>query len=198
MVDIHYPRPMPSTIPSSHHCQHSYLPPLFPREGTEPGSRKTSSAGRQLHNDPRHPTVHAEIRHGLRTPPGDMSGVSVNPLLAPNVGEAQYKSVSASVWNGAPRQGSVGPTTNGRYHNKAHLPQNVYHNRSRSHEHTSTNSGLVKETNSKTQNGIDEPSIVSYLQIPSSINESKGSLAEFAAQVCPASYEKGIAANNYV
>ncbi|KAL8713106.1 MAG: hypothetical protein Q9225_006820, partial [Loekoesia sp. 1 TL-2023] len=174
---------MPSAIPSNRHCQHSYLPPLFPREGTEPGSRKASSIGGQLHNDSRHPIVHAEIRHGLRTPPGDMSGVSVNPLLAPNFNEAQYKSVAASAWNRASRQGSVDSFTNGRYYNKAHPPQNIYHNRSRSHEHTSANSVLAKETSSKTQNGIDEPSIVSYLQIPSSINESKGSLAEFAAQI---------------
>ncbi|KAL9025223.1 MAG: hypothetical protein Q9196_005916 [Gyalolechia fulgens] len=182
MVDIYHPRPMHPTLPLNPHCQNSYLPPLILPEGFGLGNKSVSSTGEQFHKDSRHPAPPAETRHGLRTPPGDMSAVSVNPLLAPNFGGSQRNSVPAS-WNGASRQASVASTQNGQYYSNPHPSQPVYHSRSRSHEHPSVGTALLKETSSKTQIGIDDSSIVSYLQIPSSINESKGSLAEFAAQI---------------
>lgn len=184
MVDIHYPCPMPSTAPSTHYCQNSYLAPLLSIEGPVIRSRNTSSASEQARKESKHPILPTDIRRGLQTPPADMNGVSVNPLLCPNFAGSQYKSVPASTWNGASRQGSVASIANSRCTNKNQQPQNIYHNRSRSYEHTSTETGGTRQSISKTQNGLDETSIVSYLQIPSSINDSKGSLAEFAAQVC--------------
>ncbi|KAL9598818.1 MAG: hypothetical protein Q9219_004237 [cf. Caloplaca sp. 3 TL-2023] len=173
---------MPSTAPLYQHPQNSYLPPLFLREG--PGfeeERKVFASDSEPHS---RPSIRpAEVRHGLRTPPGDMSGVGVNPLLAPNFEASQYKSVPASAWNGAPRQGSIGSIINGRCHDNPNYSQSIYHNRSRSHEHASLNLATSKDDVPKSQRDRDESSIVSYLQIPSSVNESKGSLAEFAAQI---------------
>lgn len=127
-----------------------------------------------------------------------MSSVSVNPLHAPNFEESQRNSVPASSRNGASRQASVGSLTNGHYFSKAYPSQNTYHGGSCSHEHPSVGTTLLKETSSKTQIGIDESSIVSYLQIPSSINESKGSLAEFAAQASSRTLNMALASNNGV
>ena len=190
MVDIHRPCSMPSVTQSNPYCQNSYLPPLFLQKDLATGASKDNSAVGRPKNHSRHPSVGAEIHHGLRTPPGDMNGVSVNPLLAPHFSDPNYKSVPAAAWNGAPCQDSVGPVANGRCQSQTHPHQITHHNRNRSQEHTSNFSTILKERCSKTHGSIDESSIVSYLQIPSSINESKGSLAEFAAQVRPAGSEQ--------
>lgn len=179
MVDVLYPCPMPSTLSSNHLTQNIYLPPLLSIGAPVRGGRKASSKGEHLPNNP-HNFVPADIRHGLRTPPGDMSGVSVNPLLAPSFGGSQYKSVPC---HGGDRHGSVGFSVDSRSINKTQQSQVSYHNRSRSHDKCSIETNGLKDSNSRSRNGIDESSIVSYLQIPSSINGSKGSLAEFAAQV---------------
>lgn len=192
MVDIHRPGPMPSTLPPAHYCQNSYLPHLRAIEGPVLGDRKASVAGGHRHNGPQHSLPAADIRHGLRTPPGDMSGTSVNPLLAPNFGASQYKSVPAAVWHGATRQGSVGSLVNTRSTENAHPSQTIFHSRSRSHENTATQHNGLKESASKARDENHDSSIVSYLQIPSSINGSKGSLAEFAAQVCEACMEESL------
>lgn len=184
MVDIQYPCPMPSAIPPAHYRQNSYLAPLLSAEGPVLRDRKVSLAGRQQHNDTKHSIRSADISHGLRTPPKDMSGVGVNPLLAPNFEGSQYKSVPSAVRDGPPRQGSLGSLVNTRPTDRAQTVQNTYHNRSRSHEHTTTQSNGPKESNTRPRSEVEDSSIVSYLQIPSSINGSKGSLAEFAAQVC--------------
>ncbi|KAL8736047.1 MAG: hypothetical protein Q9166_000609 [cf. Caloplaca sp. 2 TL-2023] len=169
--------------PSTHTGQ-TTLPPLIPLEGSKLGDTQRSSGVGKPHSNYRYSHVPADIRHGLRTPPGDMSGsgVSVNPLLAPNFGGYQYKSVPALASTGATRQASVGTIANTRYTNKTQPSQNGHH-RTNSRDHTSTEPGVLHEPTSKINGGVDGTSIVSYLQIPSSINESKGSLAEFAAQI---------------
>ncbi|KAL9017566.1 MAG: hypothetical protein Q9185_005131 [Variospora sp. 1 TL-2023] len=179
MVDVLYPCPMPPTLSSNHLAQNIYLPPLLSIGAPVRGGRKASSKGEHLPNNP-HNFVPADIRHGLRTPPGDMSGVSVNPLLAPSFGGSQYKSVPC---HGGDRHGSVGFIVDSRSINKTQQSQVSYHNRSRSHDKCSIETNGLKDSSSRSRYGIDESSIVSYLQIPSSINGSKGSLAEFAAQI---------------
>lgn len=183
MVDTIYPTPMPSTIPSNRHIQNVSLPPLLSLPGSVVGGSKGSSRGGQPRNEFGYPFVPAEIRHGLRTPPRDMSGVSVNPLLAPNFGGCHYKSVPALASNSSTRQSSVSTIANTRYTNRVPSSQNTHHQKTGSRENTSLDRDVLNERTSSIRNGTDESSIVSYLQIPSSINESKGSLAEFAAQV---------------
>ncbi|KAL8678805.1 MAG: hypothetical protein Q9186_004863 [Xanthomendoza sp. 1 TL-2023] len=111
---------MSASLPSIHSGNNTTLPPLFSLGGSALGDRQDLSGAGNPHTEYRHPLVPADIRHGLRTPPGDMNGL---------------------------------------------------------------NPGALLERPSKTHGGIDGTSIVAYLQIPSSINESKGSLAEFAAQI---------------
>ncbi|KAL8770895.1 MAG: hypothetical protein Q9209_003546 [Squamulea sp. 1 TL-2023] len=173
---------MPSTLPSTHYGQNASLPSLYTLGGSALRDRQGSSAARTAYNSYRHSIVPADIRHGLRTPPGDMNGDNVNPLLAPNLGGYQYKSVPALASNGTTQQNSVGTIVNTRYTTKTQPCHNGHHHRNNSREHLSTDPAVLQEPTSKNHSGVDGASIVSYLQIPSTINESKGSLAEFAAQ----------------
>lgn len=182
MVDIRHPFSMPSTLPSSHYGQNTSLPSLYAGRSALRDRQGSSGAGKP-YTDYGHSLVPADIRHGLRTPPRDMSGVSVNPLLAPNLGGYQYKSVPAVAPNATTQQNSVGTIVNTRYTTKNQPSHNGYHHRDNTRDHLSTDAATLQEPTSKAHTGADGTSIVSYLQIPSSINESKGSLAEFAAQV---------------
>ncbi|KAL8648491.1 MAG: hypothetical protein Q9226_005973 [Calogaya cf. arnoldii] len=173
---------MPPTLSSSQYGQNTSLPSLY-AGGSAFGDRQACSGAGKPYTDYGQSLAPAEIRHGLRTPPRDMSGVSVNPLLASNLGGHQYKSVPAVAPNATTQQNSVGTIVNTRYTAKTRPSQNGCHRRDNSHEHPSTDKATVQEPTSKAHNGADGTSIVSYLQIPSSINESKGSLAEFAAQI---------------
>ncbi|KAL8820601.1 MAG: hypothetical protein Q9223_001219 [Gallowayella weberi] len=174
---------MPSSLLSKYCGNNTSLPPLFPLGGSALGDRQNLSGAGDPHTEYRPPLFPADIRHGLRTPPGDMSGLNVNPLLAPNLGGYPYKSVPALASTAATQQNSVGTIANTRYNSQIHPTQNSQHHRNNSREHTSTDPGVLLEPPSKTHGGVDGTSIVAYLQIPSSINESKGSLAEFAAQI---------------
>ncbi|KAL8668476.1 MAG: hypothetical protein Q9168_006894 [Polycauliona sp. 1 TL-2023] len=150
---------MPSARPSSYY-RHTSLASLC-AGGSALGDRQGLLGAREPDPEYRH-----DVRHGLRTPPRDMTGVSVNPLLGPHLGAYQYKSVPAVAPNPTKQQDSVGTIVNTRYttNNQPHT-------------------AIHQEPMSKAHAGVDGASIVSYLQIPSSINESKGSLAEFAAQI---------------
>ncbi|KAL9587453.1 MAG: hypothetical protein Q9212_000269 [Teloschistes hypoglaucus] len=166
---------------AANHRQEFFLPPLLsPQSSVIGGSDGSSKVGR-LPFDTTYPFVPAEIRHGLRTPPKDMSGMSVNPLLASNIRfdtASAVPSVKDPVYqNGASNAGHSQCTT------KIQPNSNAPHQKSRSQENTSFAARAFQESTAGCQNGVDESSIVSYLQIPSSINESKGSLAEFAAQI---------------
>ncbi|KAL8971320.1 MAG: hypothetical protein Q9183_001107 [Haloplaca sp. 2 TL-2023] len=174
---------MPSAIPSYHHLQNISLPPLGSIPGSFPKSRTTSSASGQVQEDLRVSLPSAEIRHGLRTPPKDMSGLSVNPLLAPTIEGCHYKSVPALASNAPVEQSNAYTVANTRYASKAPPSQTTQHQKSRSREPAASVADLTSGRTLGSQERVDESSIVSYLQIPSSINESKGSLAEFAAQI---------------
>ncbi|KAL8946592.1 MAG: hypothetical protein Q9222_007033 [Ikaeria aurantiellina] len=174
---------MPSALLPNHNCQNIQLPPLAPLETSMLETRKGSTINRYFHNDSQPPCGPAEIQYGLRTPPGDMNGASVNPLLAPNYGGYQYKSVPAVTANGGPYRPTVGSTANTRYVNKPNLSHNHHHQKIYSQEHVSVDPEVTREIAARGHSAVDGASIVSYLQIPSSINESKGSLAEFAAQI---------------
>ena len=182
MVDVLHPYPMPPTLSSSQYGQNTSLPSLY-AGGSAFGDRQACSGAGRPYTDYGQSLVPAEIRHGLRTPPRDMSGVSVNPLLASNLGGHQYKSVPAVAPNASTQQNGVGTNVNTRYTARTQPSQNGCHRRDNSYEHLSTDKATLQDQTSKAHNGADGTSIVSYLQIPSTINESKGSLAEFAAQV---------------
>ena len=174
---------MPSAIPSYQRLQNISLPPLGSRPGSFAKCRTSSSASGQSQEDLRVSLPSADIRHGLRTPPKDMSGLSVNPLLAPTIEGCHYKTVPALASNAPIEQSNAYTVANTRYASKVPPPQTTQYQKSRSREIAASVADLTNGRTLGSQERVDESSIVSYLQIPSSINESKGSLAEFAAQV---------------
>ncbi|KAL9590981.1 MAG: hypothetical protein Q9203_000177 [Teloschistes exilis] len=166
---------------AANHRQNFFLPPLLSPQSSVTGGSDGSSKGGRLPFDTIYSFVPAEIRHGLRTPPKDMSGMSVNPLLASNI---RFDTASAvpSVKDPGYHNGAS-TAAHGQGANKIQPNPNARHHKSRSQENTSFAARAFQDSAAGGQNDVDESSIVSYLQIPSSINESKGSLAEFAAQI---------------
>jgi hypothetical protein len=112
------------------------------------------------------------FRDGLPTPPSDMTGVTYNTVLSSSTyGGRSY---------GVPVQQYAKP--------RIHAPVNTVPMTTATTGHHNYVPPMGKgapaptsETRSQKKNTAE--SIASYLQIPSSINNSKGSLAEFAAQV---------------
>ncbi len=124
-----------------------------------------------------------KTRHGLKTPPEEMTGSNANPLLPPFDG-LQYKSVPVVGSSTAPYQNNQGGHANTRYTSKPQPFYDSYHSAQRSQSPASRGQSIgSREQPAHRRASSDGNSIVSYLQIPSSINNSKGSLAEFAAQV---------------
>lgn len=109
------------------------------------------------------PNSSVPSRNGLPTPPSDMTGIAYNTTSS-NYGGKYYENpvsqagrVSNTVYpNMANKKSGLNPTQNDQLAPERQLPK--------------------KSSGS---------SIAPYLQIPSSINDSKGSLAEFAAKVSP-------------
>ena len=120
-------------------------------------------------------TRSALLRSAPDTPPPEMDTLSANTMLMPRYGGL------ANISSG------VKPAlyqTNGGFYGDKSLAQALNH---------STNKASIRNSSPDRWNdrefpenlqrrGSDEP-IASYLQIPRSINDSKGSLSEFAAQV---------------
>ena len=120
------------------------------------------------------------VAPGLRTPPMEMD---VNPLLASNHGPLQYKGVPVVASNNSnypTSQGSIGHTT---YTSRAQPVREAYYPAHRSHNSTSGEEPAGSRAQVSRRRNSEGSDIVHYLQIPRSINDSKGSLAEFAAQV---------------
>ena len=119
---------------------------------------------------------------GLRTPPVEMTGVNTNPLLAPTLGGSQYKSVPLLASNAGAHHTNLSTVANPNYATKFQHHHPSFH--ATSDQHTASdryNPNTQRPSYRRTSS--DGNSIASYLQIPKSITQSEGSLAEFAAQV---------------
>ena len=177
MLAIQRPRPLPlsvyQTLPMTNHS----LPPL-------PELRKGTVLGRGSFNSRVGPAASEAHISGLQTPPLEMD---VNPLLAPNYGPVQYKGVPVVASNTSSHQNSRGSIGNTTYISRAQPLLDTYQATHRSHHSTTTDGSRDGSDGPRAQQSrrrnSDGSEIVHYLQIPSSINDSKGSLAEFAAQV---------------
>ena len=103
-----------------------------------------------------------------------MNGAAINTMLAPLYG---------GLYNGP------GATNNTTYQGRTTLQGGkvpvpvARHVPGSSSQPSSPNNGLTQSNTTRRRSSGGDNQIVSYLQIPSSINDSKGSLAEFAAQV---------------
>lgn len=121
-------------------------------------------------------------RNGLRTPPPDMSGAQLNPLLPNGYGTNSVVQIgptnpyASTIYRtdmgGAGRASSVSTIQ----------PVPIDRSRTRLHSPDSRLGPLIPPPEQAHRRKRSN-SIVGHLQIPSSINNSKGSLAEFAAQV---------------
>lgn len=155
-----------------------YKPPIYRshQERQEYGNHTSSSV-----RLPDRSLSTAPPRDGLHTPPEEMTGANLNPprplpYACPVPSNGYFPKPHSS-------SNSAGFGT---------LPPASFTGTSRTVE--KAHGGLQSPTGRKDLSAPPEPlqrrksscsnnSIVSYLQIPSSINDSKGSLAEFAAQV---------------
>jgi hypothetical protein len=108
-------------------------------------------------------TVNAWFTGGLPTPPGtgrNMNGISVGSTLP-----SLPHNLSYPIRHPAPQQDSYSHPPSYPQHDLPHPQQSTSNGHTASHERTTSNV------------------IASHLQIPESINKSKGSLAEFATEV---------------
>jgi hypothetical protein len=117
---------------------------------------------------------------GLPTPPETraMTGISLNQHNSNDVvSQSYYPSKVSNPGHAYTRSADVG------YHR--HNIESFNHNRSSSRDQPQFWPADREKENSRAvkDNPSSESAIASYLQIPSSINDSKGSLAEFAAEV---------------
>lgn len=126
----------------------------------------------------------APLVHGLRTPPKEMTAASFNPQFAPG---SQYSGVPPSMPSATSYRSTAGTFGNAYQFSNGHHSSNdqrSYKSASRpqsprAHRDNATN----QEQSSRRRSSSNGNAIVHYLQIPPTINDSKGSLAEFAAQV---------------
>lgn len=125
----------------------------------------------------------ATIYHGLRTPPLEPHDMNVNPLLAPSYGPLHYKGVPVVAPNTASHQHSLSSVGNARYTSKVPPLPESYKPTHRSQSSISRSENDENREHTHRGRNNDGTDIAHYLQIPPSINDSKGSLAEFAAQI---------------
>ncbi|KOC11907.1 mucin [Aspergillus flavus AF70] len=112
----------------------------------------------------------APFRDGLPTPPNDMAGVAYNSIPPSGYG-AKFGGVTLPPYAKAPNYTRMASG----HHSTASVPQ------SKPPSQPSLQDAPSSEPTSQKKGG-SKP-VASYLQIPSSINNSKGNLADFAAQM---------------
>ena len=116
--------------------------------------------GRGLHSD------------GLHTPPAEMHGVNTLP---------EPLSLGDHIYKGFASKSNISCQTNlSRYPNNTKPPPV---SASRPYSPVFSKEDVSQWNRGARRRNSDPNAIVSYLQIPASINDSKGSLSEFAAQV---------------
>ncbi|KAB8201264.1 hypothetical protein BDV34DRAFT_172422 [Aspergillus parasiticus] len=112
----------------------------------------------------------APFRDGLPTPPNDMAGVAYNSIPPSGYG-GKFGGVTLPPYAKAPNYTRMASD----HHSTASVPQSKPPSQPSLQDAPSSEPASQKKGGSK--------SVASYLQIPSSINNSKGNLADFAAQV---------------
>lgn len=182
MVEVNPPLSMSSTLAPNHYqlsynTSHLAHTRDVPQLKTEKSFKEEQSWSR-LFGD-------STVDHGLRTPPREMTTMNVNPLLAQSSGGLPYKGVPAARPTVASYSTSLGTVANTKYHSKAPPSHDSYRSTARPQSPVFQRDNMVR--GHRGRNSTDNTTIATYLQIPSTINDSKGSLAEFTAQVCQSS-----------
>ena len=128
----------------------------------------------------------AHFTQGLKTPPQDRKDMnSNNPLLNPNIGGQSYQRVPVVASNAPPYANAQVTIDNAKASTSRQPFYNSYISAKRPQSPVlpQKDQAAQSEQTARRRASIDGNSIASHLQIPSSINDSKGSLPEFAAQV---------------
>lgn len=121
------------------------------------------------------------LKNGLPTPPSDMTGVSFNTAVSSNYGVKPHNNVYNNAYPSTTSH--LFSNTKANAFTQATVPvtrQNTNHNTTLS---VPKPAAPQREMADQKKTNKSSGSTASYLQIPSSINDSKGNLAEFAAQV---------------
>ncbi|KAE8145295.1 cyclin-domain-containing protein [Aspergillus avenaceus] len=113
----------------------------------------------------------APFRDGLPTPPNEMAGVAYNSIPSSGYGTKLGGTALSSY--------AKAPTNYPRI--KSEYPSNVPVTQSKTQSQPPIKDEPFSDSNSQ-KKGSSKP-VASYLQIPASINNSKGNLADFAAQM---------------
>ena len=190
MVDILLPFSMPSSIASIHYPLDGPLPSLSQVRTVGEGWDRDTATSTYKFRDSGQDLIPQQLerstcrtQHGLTTPPEEMTSDNANPLLAPFDG-LHYKSVPVVGSNTASYQTREGTFANTRQNTKTQPFYHSYQSAQRPRSPVSKGESIgPREQPVRRRASSDGNSIVSHLQIPSSINSSKGSLAEFTAQV---------------
>lgn len=187
MLAVQWPLPLPSTSKPSVEAMQGPLPPLpqlpdFDQHLAGERCRPARRGGGHTPSETRAGNA-ANIRHGLRTPPFDTNDMNVNPLLVPNFGPLRYKGVSVVASDTTTHKNNSNNTGNPRYTNRVPPLLDTYQLAAGSQSPHSASGQPANREQPHQRRKSDGTDIVHYLQIPRSINDSKGSLSEFAAQV---------------
>jgi hypothetical protein len=169
---------MPLVLPTQqyHNLPHLPTPPNYTFQSGGSGWRKRS--------DRVNPSVNTggwadSLRTGLPTPPSDMTGVSFNTAVSSNYGGVKSQN---GYHHSYPSNSLFLNNTKVNALAQAMMPS-TQHSYNPNHNANTTLSVPKPVPQREMSDQKSNGSIASYLQIPSSINDSKGSLAEFAAQV---------------
>ena len=187
MLAVQLPVSLPRTSRHPVRTMKEPLPPL-PHFADFQQGRATElwgTPGREARHTPFEPRSAntATIRHGLRTPPTEMHEMNVNPLLIPSFGPLQYKGVPVVAPNPTANQNHLNSTGSLRYTSRVPPVLDRYQPVKASQSPQLSNDQSAGRGQAHRQHSSESTDIVHYLQIPRSINDSKGSLSEFAAQV---------------
>jgi hypothetical protein len=159
--------PVLSTIP---YLSAPPITPTIPHDSQT--DRSTGAAKQHIQSNSELPDLSwpAPFRDGLPTPPGDMNSVAYN---VPSYG-GKPEGYGVPVYTKA----SVYPRVNTGFVNRM-----VQHTQSQPYSQPPVKDAPIRETEGHTDTKDRDSSTPSYLQIPSSINNGKGNLPDFAAQV---------------
>lgn len=184
MLAVQLPVSLPQASNHPTRIMKEPLPPLPQLQDFERNraSQRYKAAGREARHTPCESQSGntATIRHGLRTPPIEMNE---NPLLVPSFGPLQYKGVPVVAPNNAAHRSNMNGLGSLRYTSRVPPLLDTQQPIKGSQSPRSGAGHPVIRDQSHSRRSSEGTDIVHYLQIPRSINDSKGSLSEFAAQV---------------
>ena len=185
MVDIHLPFSMSSMLVSNEYLMSRPVPHLRPPRDAMPRDRNSFF--------PKDSTRHDSLAHWIQTSatvndyqkasPQSFGRANFDPGVGPLVGGIPYKSVPALRQSTVPSSTSLSTVASAKYVSKAPPLLETGQATKRSNSPVLRKEAAVSREQSRTRSSNESNHIVSYLQIPATINDSKGSLAEFAAQV---------------